>query len=395
MSLLGHIHHLSEDIGPRGSATEGETKASDYVQRCLRELGLQPERQPVLSATSSYAPFIIATGATLLGMLLFWQPQPVGAAAAFVLATTAFGAVLRELTFNDNPLRWVIPTGRSQNVLATLPAVAQDEKRPPILITAHVDTHRTPLLFSSPAWRRVFRVIMPAGLGCIAALAVIFAVGIFSPARALRELALAPGAVVAAIFLLMIQAATSPFTQGANDNASGVAVALDLAAKLVQRPLQHRDVIVAFTACEEVGAYGAEVLIRAQRHKLRGAVHLVIDHVGGLQGRDFGPSIIRSEKFLRRVECDPHLVQVAQRIAGERPELCATVRDFDLAYSELSIGAKYGLRTIGLIGLTPEGDLPNWHTPHDVIGNLNAATLERTAAFAWHLLQAIDAEDAA
>jgi hypothetical protein len=335
----------------------------------------------------------LATGATLLGVFLFWQPQPVGAAAACVLATTALGAVLLELTFNDNPLRWVIPTGWSRNVLATIPSAMQDGKRPPILITAHLDTHRTPLLFSSPAWRRVFRIIMPAGLVGIAVLIVLFAIGIFSPARMLRELALAPGVVVAVIFLLMIQAATSPFTKGANDNASGVAVVLDLAEKLVQRPLRRRDVIVAFTACEEVGAYGAAALIRANQHNLRGAIHLVIDHVGGWQGRDFGPSIIRSEKFLRRAMCDPHLVRVAQRIAAERPDLCATVRDFDLAYSELSIGSKYGLRTIGLIGLTPDGDLPNWHTPHDVIGNLNEATLERTAEFAWHLLQAIDAED--
>ncbi|MFC1463254.1 MAG: M28 family metallopeptidase [Candidatus Brachytrichaceae bacterium NZ_4S206] len=395
MSLLGHIRHICEDIGPRGSATEGEAKAADYVQRRLGELGLQPERQAVLSATSAYAPFILVTGATLLGVFLFWQPQPVGAAAAFVLAATALGAALLELTFKDNLLRWVIPTGWSQNVLATVPATEQDEKRPPILITAHLDTHRTPLLFSSPAWRRVFRVIMPAGLGCIAALVVIFAVGIFSPSRMLRELVLLPGAVVAGIFLLMIQATTSPFTQGANDNASGVAVALDLAERLAQRPLRRRDVLVAFTACEEVGAYGAEALIRARHEGLQGAVHLVIDQVGGLQGRDFGPTVVRSEKFLRRIACDPHLVQMAQRIADARPDLCAVVRDFDLAYSELSIGAKYGLRTLGLIGLTPEGDLPNWHTPDDVIGNLNEATLERTAEFAWHLLQAIDTEDAA
>ncbi|GIV85191.1 MAG: aminopeptidase [Candidatus Roseilinea sp.] len=395
MSLLGHIRHLSEDIGPRGSATEGEAQAAGYVQERLSGWGLQPERQPVLSATSAYAPFMVVTGATLLGVLLFWQPQPVGAAAAFVLAATALGAVLLELTFNDNPLRWVIPTGWSQNVLATIPAAGPGEQRPPILITAHLDTHCAPLLFSSPAWRRVFRIMMPAGLGCLAALVVIFAVGIFSPARALRELALAPGALVAVIFLLMIQAATSPLTKGANDNASGVAVALALAERLAHHPLRHRAVIVAFTGCKEVGAYGAEALIRARRQDLQGAVHLVIDHVGGLRGCNLGPTVVRSEQFLRRVVCDPHLVQMAQRVADAQPELSVRVRDFARAYSELSVGAKYGLRPLGLIGLTPEGDLPNWHTLSDVIDNLDEGTLERTTEFAWRLLQAIDAEDGA
>ncbi len=393
MPLLGHVHCLSEVIGPRGSTTEGEAQASDYVRRCLSELGLQPEQQPILSATSAYAPFILAIGAMLLGLLLFWQPQPVGAAAAFVIGLTAFASVLLELSLTDNPLRWVIPIHRSQNTLAVVPASAQVEKRPPILITAHVDTHRTPLLFSSPGWRRVFRAIMSVGLTSMAVLVVLFIVGVFVDSRTLRQFALVPGAVVAVIGLFMIQAASSPFTRGANDNASGVAVALVLAEKLVQQPLQHHDVILAFTGCEEVGAYGAQALIAARRRDLRGAIHLVIDHVGGAKGHDYGPSIIRSERFLRRAESDPRLVQIAQRVAAGQPELHAAVRDFRLAYSELSVGAKHGLRALGLMGLTPEGDLPNWHVPEDVSDRLDEATLERTVAFAWHLLQAIDVED--
>ena len=393
MSLLGHVHQLSEVIGPRGSTTEGEAKASDYVQRQLSALGLRPERQLVLSATSAYAPFILALGASLLGLLLFWQPQPVGAAAACIIGVTALASTLLELTFTGNPLRWVIPTGWGNNVSAVVPAAMQDEKRPPILITAHVDTHRTPLLFSSPGWRRIFRMIMPAGLACMATLNVLFVAGVFSNAQALRQIALIPGAVVAVIFLLMLQAAASPFTNGANDNASGVAVALVLVERLARQPLQHRDVIVVFTACEEVGAYGADAFMSANRRNLRGAIHLVIDHVGGLRGRDFGPSIIRSERFLRRVECDPRLVQIAESVARAQPELRATVRDFDLAYSELSVGAKHGLRSLGIIGLTPEGDLPNWHVRDDVIANINEATLERTVEFVWCLLRAIDAEE--
>lgn len=391
MSLLAHIHHLSVVIGPRGSTTESEAKAHDYVQQTLAALGVSAVRQPFLSATSAYAPFILGAGAALLGVFLFWQLQPVGAAAALIVTVVAFASLILELNLCDNPLRWIVPTAASQNVVATIPATTAD--RPPILITAHVDTHRTPLLFSSPGWRRIFRALMPVGLVSIAILIVLFAAGVLSQAVLLRQLALIPGAAVAILVALMIQATTSTFSPGANDNASGVAVALELVRRLAQQPLARRDVIVAFTGCEEVGAYGVEALVKARLADLRGAIHLVIDHVGGLKGHDLGPSIIQSEKFLRRYACDRALVATAEFVAREHPTLGVCSRDFDLAYSELTVGARYGLRTIGLMGLMPDGDLPRWHVKDDVIAHVDEATLERSAEFAWHLLRAFDAED--
>jgi hypothetical protein len=393
MSLLGHVQHLSEDIGPRGSTTDDENKASDYVEQQLQSFGLHTQRQRFLSATSAYTPFALATGAMLVAVFLFWQPQPVGAAAAFLLGLVVLISIWRELSLRDNPLRWVIPTDFSQNVLSTIPSQTE-RKQPPILITAHVDTHRMPLLFSSPGWRRLFHTLVPLGLVCMIALTALFAIGIFSDARILRQIALAPGAIVLILFLLLLQAARSPFSKGANDNASGVAVALDLAERLAQQPLQTRDVILGFTGCQEVGGYGVDALISANRDRLRGAIHLVIDHVGGENGRNYGPSVIRSERFLRRVNSDLKLLATADQAAHAFPALDARQQDFSQAYSELSIGAKHGLRVIGLSALTEAGTLPNWHVPGDVIANLSEDTLVRSAQFAWHLLQAIDAEDA-
>lgn len=56
MSLLGHIRYLSEYIGSRGSASEGEAQVADHGQNRLSEWKPRPEQQPVLSATSAYVP---------------------------------------------------------------------------------------------------------------------------------------------------------------------------------------------------------------------------------------------------------------------------------------------------------------------------------------------------
>src|SRR5262245_6401037 len=110
MSLLGHVQHLSEDSGPRGSTTDDESKASEYVEQQLQSFGLHTQRQRFLSATSAYSPFALATGAVLVAVFLFWQPQPVGAAAAFLLGLVVLISIWCELILRDNPLRWVIPT---------------------------------------------------------------------------------------------------------------------------------------------------------------------------------------------------------------------------------------------------------------------------------------------
>ena len=41
-SWLGHIRALSEEIGPRGSTTEGERKGSEYCAQVMRQLGMRP-----------------------------------------------------------------------------------------------------------------------------------------------------------------------------------------------------------------------------------------------------------------------------------------------------------------------------------------------------------------
>ena len=72
---------------------------------------------------------------------------------------------------------------------------------------------------------------------------------------------------------------------GASDNASGAAVALQLAAECAAAPLEHTEVDVLITSCEESGLLGAQAY--ARRHRLRAAetTFLNFDTVGGRRRR--------------------------------------------------------------------------------------------------------------
>ncbi len=388
--ILAHVRHLSETIGPRGSTTEAELAATKYVAEQLATMGLEAKLENFDSAYSAYTPYAIATGLFLLSVFLFRQPQmAVDAAAALFLGGVIFVAVLMELRFKDNLLRWVQSRGDSTNVIAVIPAAQSESPAdPPIVITAHVDSHRTPLLFSSAGFLKLFQYLLPATLLSMAVLLVLFFLGMFSDAQWLRDIALIPGAVVLLAFLLMLQADFTPFSAGADDNASGVGVALNLAQRLREQPLQTRAVHLVFTGCEEVACYGADAYFAQHRTELNNAVHLVIDQVGHTQA---DPCIVRGERFLIAAPSDPKLLELADQVIAAHPELHAHSRHLNLAYSELSVGVRYGLRTIGLGAMLRTGQpVATWHRPTDTIDHIGADVLTRCATLAWQLLQRID-----
>lgn len=377
MSFLATVERLAGAIGPRGSATPEEQQAAEWVAAELAALGYLPAQQRFVNETSPHWPLILVAGAVLLSVFFLWQPQPVGAGAALVLSGVTLIALIQHVRLRDNPLRWLTPNDDSCNVVAKASVTAPD--KPPILITANLDSPRAARGTSRP-----LLLLTLAGLGALVALSLL---GIVNNADTLRQIALIPGAIAIALLGQMILAQRAPFTAGANGNASGVAVALDLAGRLAQQPLTHRDVIFAFTSCGEVHAAGLEALLKARAGELKGAVHLAISHAGG----NGALALIRSESFTTRFEGDLQLVSLGEKVA-QACGVAAPARDFTLAHGALSIGAKHGLRSIGLMRLDGVGVPANWRSIGDTTNTIDEASLQQSADFAWQFVQAIDSE---
>lgn len=381
MSLLGNVEHVAGAIAARGSATAEEQQAAEWVVAELTALGYAPEQQAFVSEASPYWPLIFAAGAVLLSVFFLWQPQPVGAGAALVLMGVTLLALIQQLRLRDNPLRWLTPNDDSRNVIVVAPATMQatTPSHPPILITANLDAPHATKGASRP-----LLLLTLAGMGALVALALL---GIINSAAVLRQIALVPATVALVLLVQMVLAQRAKFTAGANSNASGVAVALDLASRLAQQPLTQRDVVIAFTGCGEIHAAGLEALLKARGSALKGAVHLAISHAGG----NGALALIRSESFTATFEADAKLVALGEQVA----KACgsdAQPRDFTLANGEMSIGTQHGLRTIGLMRLGSAGVPANWRSAGDTANTIDEASLQQAADFAWQLVQAIDSE---
>ncbi len=321
----------------------------------------------------------------MVGVLLFWIGGRWGAVTALVLAVLSITSILLELAFRPNPMRWLLPKGMSQNVWARIQP--EREVREKVVLLGHLDSHRTPLAFSTVRWLKLFGSRVPVGLVSAVVLVLLFAIGIASPRWVWRVLALPFGLVILGIFALTLQADLTPFTAGANDNASGAGVVLSVAERLAREPLAHTAVWSALTGCEEVGRFGADALAQAHRHELGRAVWITLDTVGG---RGTSPGYLTQETFLLTARSDPNLLALADQVAAEHPELDACSHNFSGSYTEGAIGAKHGFRVLTLLGESRDKVLPEWHRPTDVIERVEPGAVERTERFLWALLQEID-----
>jgi hypothetical protein len=382
---MDHIRYLADTIGPRGSTRSRERKAAQYAARVLSEAGMEPKVEPFRSARSAYYPYLVFSGLFLVSELFFLFGGDWGVAAAILLSLFGLLSILLELAFRPNLLRWLLPKGDSQNVLVKIEPMEQARQK--VVLLGHLDSHRTPLIFSSKRWLRFFGTLVPLGLGSSVLLILLFGIGFFAEIGTWRALSIPFAIVHLIIFTLMIQADLTPFSPGANDNASGAALVLSIALRLRDEPLINSEVWSVLTGCEEVACYGADAFAQAHRDELDEVIWLTVDSVGTGQG---DPTYTVSESFLLSSQSDPDLVKLAEQISKDRPELRIKPHVFKGAYSEGAIGGKYKFRLLSFGSSRRDGSQPEWHRMTDVIDKVDANVVGRCEKFVWEVLKTID-----
>jgi hypothetical protein len=389
---LAHVECLAREIGPRGSCTVQERDAARYAREQLEGMGLEPEVEVFESARSAWRPYALALGAALLAAPVMWVGRA-GAVIAVVVLLVVLVSILAELRFASNPLRWILPRGRSQNVWARVPARGAARRR--VVLVGHLDTHRTPLVFSSRGWLTVFAAMMPVGILSILLLLAVAAWLVVSPGLAAPWMAGAAAVPLAAAFVLTLQADATPFTEGANDNATAVGTVLELAARLTAEPLDRTEVHILCSGCEEVGCYGADAFLRRHGDALRAPVDgvepvpiwVTIDSVGGA-GADL--CVVERHRFLTVARTEPRFLRLLEEMGERDPRLSARPVVLNLGYTESHIAHRHRVPSVTFLHLDAGGLLPNWHQPSDTLANLDPDLLDRTVALIEEFLRAVD-----
>ncbi len=386
---LKHLHHLAVEIGPRPPTWEGERRAAEYAAQVMRAAGLRDVRlEPFASGRSTYWPYTLAIGAGLLGNLLYLlKPGRLSALVAALLNGLGAHGFYAEANFDDNWMRRLLPVGPSQNVIGMIPP--RGERRQRVVLLGHLDTHRTPVFYSTPTWLRLFSTLVGAAFASLILGSIAASLGFLTGRARLGWMGRLATIFEAFALTMTLQAETTPYTAGAHDNASGAATVLALGERLAQEPLQHTEVWVVNNGCEELGCYGMAALLDAHGDALRDAYFLDFDMVGMGQ-----PGLLIREGLLRSYHPDPGLLEMARQVAAQNPGLIGSVHPGG-AYTDIGVAIKRRFRGLVIDSQLPPGHpatdrMGYWHQPQDTYDKIERESLAKVHTFAWALLQHID-----
>jgi hypothetical protein len=358
----------------RESARAGERQSAAWLVETLAQLGVREVELSTYRYQRSYA---LAHGLhNLTGLVACGLGRRAGA----LLAAATLASYEREVSGASQWIRRLLPRGEGANVLARIPPRSDPWAK--LVLVAHHDAANTGLVWhprmtqAGAARHRRRRRVDPFMAPVELALAL-GGVGGLVPARLGRPLRLAGGVLLALALAADADVARSPTVPGASDNATGVAVCLDLARWLASAPLEHLEVVVALPGSEEAGMGGMGALLTALGSELdpRRSFLLGLDTLGA--GEPIvagGEGAMREQRYRER---DLQLVEEGAAMAG----LPAPARWRLGAWTDPILAVHRDLPAASLLSIGP-GYFPHYHHPTDRPENVNWGSVTACARIA-------------
>ena len=236
--LNEHVAYLSQEIGPRPAGTEEEQRAALYIsEQFSAEAGLTTAMEDFQCNPDSSLPRTLCSGVAVLVTLV---ATIVGALAVPAIVVSLICAALAAAEVFDKPvLSRLLTRGVSQNVVARyLPAKSptRASRRRKVIVVANYDSGKV---------RRDLNGAMPAVLPIL--YWVELAMLVVMPLLLAIRMVLAPDGSVLVVFNVLLAVAMvvavlpvasfllekfANYNEGANCNAAGVAVLLEVASRV-------------------------------------------------------------------------------------------------------------------------------------------------------------------
>jgi len=384
---IDHVKALCSEIGPRGPTTEAEARAAAYAAGWLERLGARDVSvETFRSVPSLWWALEIASVLSLVSTAIYYFGKTSLWGWAALLCLAAVYIIIAEMSFWRLSLSNFLPKRVSQNVYGKVPP--RKEPRKKLVVIGHLDTNRTPILFH-PRLVRFLPAALGAAVGCVILKALVYCLcGIIGGHGGVVVVLLILDLPVAVMLLAMLHGDfVSPFTEGANDNATGAAVALSLAELFTVDPLEHTEYWALCTGCEEATLTGIKSFLQRHAHELQDASFVDLECIGIGQLR-----YVTHEGMLKKFHSNAGLVRAAADAARVIDDPSIQAMPLRKGYTETAIVVKHGLKGITIMAM-PEGseEVPHWHCITDRIENIEPQKLNKAVHFIATLARELDA----
>lgn len=359
----------------RGSATENEQDALNWVSQQLRQMGYFVESQEFLTTRDNFyaMPIQVFSLTILAGILSFLTRLP-----WFSLFLILFGLLIMFIEVSGFPIEFSFaPRYLSHNVYTRFRPQAEKT----IVVSAHMDTQWASFLFHPRLinYLPFFFYFAYLGLGLTLGGVIL---RLFSQPLWSKVL-LSPGLVICGLsFLIFVVAKLSGhYTSGANDNGSGVALTLFLAKEIRENRQDYppgTEIIFLFTGSEEAGVRGMRQFLKrfAPQLKKNHTSFLILDNLGA--GKI---TFLTGEGMILYRKAGVKLLEAARRIQTSYPAGRILEQKNLLLPTDALPALTLGYPAISFLGKDERGRIANYHYYSDRIENIDRELLELAEGF--------------
>jgi hypothetical protein len=385
ISVLDTVRRLVSFEG-RWPGTRAERDAAEYLAGELHALGREAEIEPIRVRPAYHLTHALHAALAVVGSVVSVYVPPLGVVILLLVAVSMY----LDLSSRFYLARLLTPRRASQNVTSR---GSRPDAPARVVVTAHYDAARSGLLFarrSRPPGRlrrSLARLAGPLDLVFWTVIVVLmFTVGrlfVGDESTLFTAAQFVPTVLLIVATMLFVDIALSEVVPGANDNASGVAAALELARRLDEAPPDdHLDVWVAFTGAKEGLMLGMGEWMRAHSDELdpRWTFFLNIDNVGRGSVR-----YVTGEGFVVISQPDLRLVELCRSIGTGTPYVWRLGTDGTVPLTR-------NFPAITICCADEHDRVPHFHRHSDTPENIDPQAVAAAAAFCEKLIRRIDAE---
>jgi len=376
MTLYKHLEELAVNIGPRPPLSSGEKRASKYIYKILESQADHIQADEFYSISSFSWTFGLILFISILGALSIHFSAFLGLPPAILSIIFFFNEV------NTRPiLSSRLPRGKSRNITARFNPENETEKI--AVITAHYDTSTAGIHFH-PKMVKGFRltfIAVACAVHLVPVLLILYILTDNSLLISLNNLLALYLAVNTAV--LLHRELWNRAVPGANDNASGTAVLLNLAEELTKKPPAQTEVWLVATGCEEAGTSGMISFLEKYGTELKDAYFINLDTIG------IGDlKYTTGEGMLQLFPCSRELINWCEEITGG--ELQLSPAENRLMNTDAVTALSRGFKAVSLRAENDEELLPHWHWPTDTVENIRIKNLFLSVKAVKELIKKID-----
>ncbi len=248
--IIDDVIHLTQEIGPHPAGTEEEQQAALYLAGELqKESGFTPVIEDFQCVTNDQIPRLVCFGLALVAVIVSIV-FPVAAIPCFLVVALAAAVFVLEI-LGKPVISRLLRTGASQNVVAKYqPSAAGGvARRRKVILVANYDSgkvlkpEQSPIAAFLPILQKVTAIAL-----IVAAVLLLFRATFFATDTGAVSSVLTMLLVICAILFVLpivrsVLHIVAPFSHSANNNASGVAVLLDVARQVGTGLVSNEEVI--------------------------------------------------------------------------------------------------------------------------------------------------------